>query len=124
MSFPKKGKVFPNPAGIAGENADYSTAMGQALRQELGGTNQAIKALVRWTGTNERTAKNWMAGKNGPSGEHLIALMRNSDVAFRTVLCLAGRKQALMAEELGHATEVLAQIVELAKALTKMGAQP
>ncbi len=96
--------------------------MAQALRQELGGTNQATKVLVRWTGTNERTVKNWMAGKNGPSGEHLIALIRHSDLAFKTVLCLAGRKRAVMAEELGHAKEVLAQIVELAKALTEFEA--
>jgi hypothetical protein len=78
--------------------------------------------LVRWTGTNERTVKNWIAGKNGPSGEHLVALVRHSDVVFKTVLFLAARKRAVMAEELGHTKEALAQIVELAKALTEAGA--
>jgi hypothetical protein len=38
------------------------------------------------------------------------------------VLYLAGRKRALVAEELGHTREVLAQIVELARALAEFEA--
>jgi hypothetical protein len=44
--------------------------------------------MMRWTGAGERTAKTWLSG---PSGQHLIALMRNSDAVFALVLRLTGR---------------------------------
>ncbi len=63
-----------------------------AIGQELGGSHQAIKTLRRRTGASERTAKNWMSGTVGPSGAHLIELMRTSDVICEVVLILAGRR--------------------------------
>jgi hypothetical protein len=48
---------------------------------------------MRWTGANERTAKNWLSGVNGPSGEHLLRLIENSDRVFECVLRLSGRQQ-------------------------------
>nr|WP_325063985.1 helix-turn-helix transcriptional regulator [Chachezhania sediminis] len=72
--------------------ADYRTAIAAALRDELGLTHRAIKTAMRWTGASERTVKYWIAGERGPSGEHLIALVRHSDFVFRTVLILANRQ--------------------------------
>jgi hypothetical protein len=45
-----------------------------------------------WTGASERAVKIWLAGSSGPRGDHLIALMRNSDRLFREVIELTGRK--------------------------------
>ena len=59
-----------------------------ALREEPGDTHRAIKRAMRWTGASERTVKYWFAGERGPRGDHLIALVRNSDAAL---LVLAGR---------------------------------
>ncbi|MGR1581557.1 hypothetical protein ACSSNL_08815 [Thalassobius sp. S69A] len=56
-----------------------------ALRRELGGSHQAIKASMNGTGVCERAAKNWLAGAHGPAGEHLIELMRHSDEVAETV---------------------------------------
>jgi len=58
---------------------------------------------MRWTGVNDRTVKNWLTGRNGPSGEHLIELIRHSDVTFKTMLRLTCRRQTLLAEELARA---------------------
>jgi hypothetical protein len=46
---------------------------------------------MRWTGVTERTVKYWLAGENGPAGEHLLSLVRNSDAVFTAFLDLAGR---------------------------------
>ena len=74
--LPKKGIVFPN-----GENLGaYPVAVAYALRNQLGTTHQAAKTVMRWTGAGERTVKNWFAGISGPSGQHLVALIRHSEI--------------------------------------------
>ncbi|MFV0444317.1 MAG: helix-turn-helix domain-containing protein [Planctomycetaceae bacterium] len=72
--------------------ADYRTVIVAALRDELGLTHQAVKTALRWTGASERAVKYWIAGERGPSGEHLIALARHSDIVFHMVLLLADRQ--------------------------------
>jgi hypothetical protein len=67
---------------------------------ELGETHQATKILMRWTNADERTVKNWMAGSNGPRGEHLVALVKHSDFALAAFLGMAERPHALSASEL------------------------
>jgi hypothetical protein len=93
MSFSKMGKVLPMATGIpAGAlRQQYPLIVAGALNDELGDTHRAIKTVIRWTGASERTAKNWLAGTSGPSGEHLIALARNSDEVFEAILLLIGR---------------------------------
>jgi hypothetical protein len=98
--FPKKGKVFPS-------------AIATGLRKQLGETHQAVKTVMKWTGANERTVKNWLAGANGPSGEHLIHLFRHSDEVFDAFLCLAGREHAVVAKKLVTTREALAGAIEL-----------
>ncbi|QBY00087.1 hypothetical protein E2K80_04480 [Rhodophyticola sp. CCM32] len=92
--FPKTGNTFQN--GGAKENAqiEYRDAVWRALTSELGGTHQATKTAMRWTGVSERTARNWISGTHAPAGEHLVELMRNSDAVFLAVLSLAGRSEA------------------------------
>src|SRR5665213_1778801 len=89
--FPKTGRKLP-----AGDRAaPYASTIADALRADLGHSHQAIKTLMRWTRANERTAKNWLSGTNGPSGEHLLKIIRHSDLVFECVLSLIDRKAVL-----------------------------
>lgn len=92
-SLPKMGKELPIPRHL--KSSAYAAQIAQALRTELGGSNRAIKTLMRWTQASERTAKCWLAGANGPSGEHLVVLIRNSDAVLEAVLELAQRRPGL-----------------------------
>ncbi len=98
--FPKKGNVFPNADGEVRLEVNYRQTIAAALHRELGDTHRAVKTTMRWTGASERTAKNWIAGSHGPSGEHLISLMRHSDEVLAGILSLAGRGEAIAAVRL------------------------
>lgn len=111
--FPKKGKVFLGVCAKERSDVTYASAMAAALRSELGDTHQAIKTLMKWTRANERTVKNWIAGTNGPSGEHLLALVRHSDSALETFLNLAGRERVLTADKLGETRARLFDLLAL-----------
>jgi hypothetical protein len=50
---------------------------------------------MRWTGAGERSAKNWLGGTRGPTGEHLLSLIRHSDEVLNAVLRLTGREAVL-----------------------------
>jgi hypothetical protein len=106
--FPKKGKFFPGSARTARHGLNYASVIAAGLRKELGDTHQAIKTVVRWTGANERTVKNWLAGTYGPNGEHLIDLLRNSDEVLDAFLSLAGREQVIAAKKLVAARDAFA----------------
>ena len=92
--FPKTGNTFQNESTKGNAQLEYRDAIWRALPSELGGTHQATKTAMRWTGVSERTARNWISGTHAPAGEHLVELMRNSDAVFLAVLSLAGRSEA------------------------------
>ncbi|MEJ8563026.1 hypothetical protein QTO30_18610 [Yoonia sp. GPGPB17] len=92
--FPKTGNTFQNGGAKENGQIEYRDAVWRALTSELGGTHQATKTAMRWTGVSERTARNWISGTHAPAGEHLVELMRNSDAVFLAVLSLAGRSEA------------------------------
>lgn len=95
--LPKKGNQFPErttPKEI------YAGAIADALRTELGQSHRATKTLMRWTGASDRTAKNWLSGACGPSGDHLIRLAKESDAVLAALLGLAGRHQHMVGVEL------------------------
>lgn len=94
---------------------DYRLEIAAALRRELGGSHQAIKASMNWTGASERTAKNWLAGAHGPSGRHLIELMRHSDEVTDTVLALCGRSEICIALELAYLRRALIRMLSTAE---------
>jgi hypothetical protein len=56
----------------------------------LRGGRIRIKTVAGWTGANERTVKNWVSGRYGPCGSHLIMLMRHSDEVIE-ISALNGR---------------------------------
>lgn len=91
----KMGTVVPKTGTnvhLETDVTDYRSAIAAALRDELGLTHRAVKTAMRWTGASERTVKYWIAGERGPSGEHLIALAKHSDIVFHMVLMLANRQ--------------------------------
>jgi hypothetical protein len=115
--LPKMGKVLPKRDGRGASSSSYATAVALALRNELGDSHRAIKVVMRWTGASERTAKNWFAGTRGPTGEHLVSLVRHSDAVLEVFLRLAGREALLVTASLIEArsklTDVLGTIDDL-----------
>jgi hypothetical protein len=109
--FPKTGKNFPFRCARA--ESSYASAIAKILKAELGNSHQAHKTLMRWTGANERTAKNWLAGSNGPSGEYLLQLMCNSDQIFDFVLKRSCRPAILSSQRLTEIRNSLLTTVEL-----------
>ena len=107
--FPKKGKNFPGSSRTARQGPNYVTVVAACLRKELGDTHQAVKTVMKWTGANERTVKNWLGGRYGPNGEHLIRLFRHSDEVLDALLRLAGREEVIATQKLVTVREVLAQ---------------
>lgn len=91
----------------------YAGAVADALRTELGQSHRATKTLMRWTGASDRTAKNWLSGTCGPSGDHLVNLARESDTVLAALLGLAGRHQHVVGVELLAIRERLLATLEL-----------
>jgi hypothetical protein len=93
--FPKKGNNFPRCTESGKSGLNYQSAIAAALSFELGNSHRAVKTVMRWTGANERTVKNWLSGRRGPRGEHLLSLIRHSSAVLEAVLRLAGREQLI-----------------------------
>jgi hypothetical protein len=106
--FPKKGKFFPGGPRGPRNRLDYVSAVAAGLRRQLGDTHQAVKTVMKWTGANERTVKNWLAGRYGPNGEHLICLFRHSSEVLDASLRLAGRDEGIAVREIGAIRKTLA----------------
>jgi hypothetical protein len=60
--FPKKGNNFPKTTESGKCKLNYQSAIAAALSIELGNSHRAVKTVMRWTGANERTVKNWLLG--------------------------------------------------------------
>jgi hypothetical protein len=110
--LPKKGKGFPTRDGKGGGGLSYAEAIAIALRNELGATHQAVKTVMRWTGAGERTAKNWLAGTRGPTGEHLLSLVRHSNAVLEAFLRLAGRASSCATLSLHEARTRLIEMLK------------
>lgn len=125
MSFPKKGKLFPDRRGRGGsgggwkppEDGCFAVEIAAALHRALGSTNVGIKTAAAWTGANERTAKNWFSGRYGPSGDHLVALVRNSDEVLNAFLSMAGHRELVAATKLLAVEEALVQLLSIIREL-------
>lgn len=91
----------------------FAAAIAAALHSEYGGTRAAVKTIVALTAANERAVRNWLDGRNGPSGELLVALCRHSDAVLETVLLLAGRNDLLTAKKLTDAKSKLREMLAM-----------
>jgi hypothetical protein len=73
----------------------FPQLIAQALHAEWGASSSARKTVGRITNANERAVRNWFEGRNAPSGENLVSLIRHSDAVLETVLVAADRKNLL-----------------------------
>ncbi len=126
MSFPKKGKFFPKKNGYVdnGQNVPdkvFAVEIAAALRRSLGDSSAGAKVVASWTGANEKTVKNWFAGKYGPSGEHLVSLVRHSDDVLGTFLAMAGREELMVAVKLIAAEQAIEELLEAVRLLGSEG---
>jgi hypothetical protein len=103
MSRPKNDRKLQSESGKTFQDLDtegFVGAIAIALKAEFGATPSALKKVAQLTRSNERAVRNWLGGKNGPSGSNLVILMRHSDRVLRTVLELADRRDLVLAAEL------------------------
>jgi hypothetical protein len=123
MSFPKKdrkirpvsGKTFPRSSGTvtASDGYEFTAVIAETLRETFGGSGMSVKTVMTYTGAGERTVKNWFEGKNGPNGENLVELVRNSDEVLEALLLMAGREDILAGKLLVDARDRLVEMLEI-----------
>lgn len=121
MSFPKKGKLFPNspehPRPV--DVLSFASVISMALRRAAEDRNTTIKTVVNWTGANERTVKNWFNGRYGPSGDHLMTLANQCDEVMGAIILMTGRKWMLMSIDLLAAEKSLISALTLVREIQR-----
>jgi len=65
----------------------------------------------------------WISGSHGPSGEHLVSLIRHSDAVLVSVFAMAGRSDSIVALELVELREKVEKIRELIDAILTGGGE-
>jgi hypothetical protein len=131
MSLRKKGRKIQSASrnsfpggqnGPAGTSAyRFSSVIANALHRSYGGSHAAIKTVVAQTGANPRAVRNWFDGRNGPSGQHLVDLVRHSDEVLEALLLLSGRERILTAKRVLNARDKLVELLGLLRDLERAG---
>jgi hypothetical protein len=111
--LPKTGKRFPGGNDRENGGLGYAAIIAGALAKELGDTHRAAKVLMGWTGAGERTVKHWLAGLHGPTGDHLLVLMQESDAVFEAILAAINRRDAAIAARMLAAERSLQEVASL-----------
>lgn len=108
------GKDIP-AAGSAGRlgAAAFALAIANALRNEFGDARSSVKTISKLTSANQRAVKNWLDGKNGPSGEFLILLCRHSESVLEAFLMLSGRSDLVKVKKYRDARVKLNEMISL-----------
>jgi hypothetical protein len=119
MSLSKLDLKIPGSSS----RSTFAGAMAKALRDGYGQHTSAIKTVARLTGSHERAVKNWFAAKNGPRGDHLVLLLKESDHVLAAVLALSGRKEVLGALQVTAGRELLRDMLRQLDELTSCRAQ-
>lgn len=121
MSFPKKGKLFPNSSEhlYKADALNFATVISMALRRAAADRNTTIKTVVNWTGANERTVKNWFNGCCGPSGDHLMTLANQCDEVMDAIIMMTGRRWMLMSVDLVAAEKNLVRALTLVREIQR-----
>lgn len=109
--FPKRGTVLPDARKQNGQSSTYAKMVATALQSDLGKSHRATKTVMRWTGASERTVRNWLTGTKGPSGEHLIVLIRHSETVLEMILGYSGRERSVAAGKLIAARDGLHELL-------------
>jgi hypothetical protein len=98
-------------------NERFAEVVAQALRRQFGDTHASVKTVVALTKANERAVKNWFSAKNGPTGEHLVDLVRSSDEVLEVVLLMSGRRELVLAKKFGDSKLVLLEMLKMIEGL-------
>lgn len=77
----------------------YAERIAQALRRKWGDSRSSAKTIAKLIGAGVGTVRKWLAGENGPSGEHLLKLAAECDEVWTVVLELTGRPEDVDAEQ-------------------------
>jgi hypothetical protein len=123
MSLSRKGEVLHKTGErlplVPNRNRRkrYALELAKTLRQALEAPGMSTKTIMNWTSAGERTVKGWLSASNGPRGDHLIELMRASDLIFARVLLLAGR-DVVDQKTLRSIRKPLANLHQLIESLT------
>jgi hypothetical protein len=107
---PEKGTLVHQSAHRGTKSEVYASMVSAALRGKSRDARHATKTVMKWTGASERTVKHWASGTRGPSGAHLIALVRNSDAVLSAFLELAGRRNSRADGLLAEVQDRLAEL--------------
>ncbi|MGW1425753.1 hypothetical protein ACWAT4_37125 [Bradyrhizobium manausense] len=120
MSLPKKDRKIQSVSGNSHPDgtadlgsSEFALEIAEALHKEFGETHAAIKTVVALTKANERAVKNWFSAKNGPTGRHLVDLVRISDEVLESVLRMSGRSDLILAKKLGDSKQTLIKMLSL-----------
>ena len=108
MSFTKNdrkirsidGKEFPSPGNSAPTSGYFAGVIAEALHRGFGDARSAVKTVAALTGANERAVRNWFDGRNGPSGEHLVELVKHSDEVLEALLAMCSRNELIAAHRI------------------------
>lgn len=85
----------------------YAERVSEALRLKWGDHRSSAKEIAGKIGAGVGTVRKWLRGENGPSGEHLLKLVAESDEVWNAVLELSGR-ESMGADELARMRRALA----------------
>lgn len=115
MSLSKSDRKLRSGSGKPfhddGASASFAEAVATALKAEFGRTPSSVKTVSQLTRSNERAVRNWFDGKNGPSGENLVILLRHSDLVLKAMLSLAKRQDLVVAVGLANLRRQLVDAV-------------
>jgi hypothetical protein len=95
----------------------FAQVIADALHREFDETHAAVKIVVGLTNANERAVKNWFMAKNGPTGKHLVDLIRISDEVLEAVLIMSGRHELVVAKKFADSKQALIKMLELLREL-------
>src|SRR5437016_5382545 len=103
---------FPANAPVV-TSSQFAVLIASALDRDFGDAHASVKTICKLTGANDRAAKNWVEGKNGPDGPHLLALMSISDAVLEAVLFAAGRTDLVAAMTIVDSKRELRRMLSL-----------
>ena len=114
------GKDIPDSTDETA-NGRFAQVIADALHRDFGETHKAVKTVVGLTNANERAVKNWFTAKNGPTGRHLVDLVRTSDQVLEAVLLMSGRRELVVAKKLADSKQTLIKMLKLIGDLQRTG---
>ena len=109
----RSGKVFRSDAAAAITSSQFAALIASALDRDFGDIHAAVKTICKLTGAQDRAVKNWVEGRNGPDGPHLVALISVSDAVLEAVLLAAGRNDLVAAMKIADSKRELRRMLSL-----------